>query len=176
MAIADLFEKMTAATSSPDGDHGDSDDVPDDASELMDDDLLADDPKPVRGRAAGRRNAPPKKLTIKQTRELRDQVLMMIEFPAGLWSMRDPVCAGAIQDQAETIADRLVPIIARSPAMLAWFTGSTAPYMDWFALAMALRPVASTVWAHHVSHSIGHQEEQDATDFSAYAAPAFSSR
>jgi hypothetical protein len=70
-----------------------------------------------------------------------------------------------------------VPIITRSPVLLQFFAGSGAPFMEYLALAMALKPFAATVWGHHVSKSIGHDHDGgvDGADWSQYTtAPAFS--
>lgn len=145
---------------------------------------MAPDPAPAR-----RSSKPPKresrdvpKANAQTRREVRDSITMMITMPAGIWAFRDPHCGGALLEHADNIAAKLTPIVCRNPAMLAWFTTSSA-YMDWFALFTAMAPVARAVWDHHV---VGPREEvshagaddsapaQSAPDFSQFAAPAFS--
>lgn len=146
-------------------------DVPDDISGL--DDTLPPDPP-----AARRTAKTPRKAAAKPTRAVQNQVAdaltMMITLPAGILAFRDPVCGTAVLDQADEVVAKLVPIVCRNPAMLRWFTEG-AGYMDFFALATALFPIARTVWAHHVTHSIGLDEEEEGEqDFNRYTAPGFS--
>lgn len=172
MAISDLLERLSAGKESDD-----SSDVPDDASELLDDeadDLLPPDPPPARTTRAKRTAAPAPRVTARDRKAVKDGWITLLTVPGGLLSLRDPLCGGAVLDQVDQLAEALTKVTARNPAMLAWFVGDAAPFMDWLAVAMALRPVATTVWAHHVSHSIGGEEEQGAPDFSGYTAPVFS--
>ena len=149
-------------------------DVPDDLSGLDETDLLPPDPP-----AARRIAKTPRKSAAKPTKAVQNQVAdaltMMITLPAGVLAFRDPLCGGAVLEQADEVVAKLVPIVCRNPAMLRWFTEG-AGYMDFFALATALFPIARTVWAHHVTHSIGMEEEDEgAEDFNRYVAPGFTS-
>lgn len=145
--------------------------VPDDISGL-DSDVLPPDPP-----AARRTAKSPRKTAAKPTRAVQNQVAdaltMMITLPAGVLAFRDPVCGSAILDQADEVVAKLVPIVCRNPAMLRWFTEG-AGYMDFFALATAVFPIARTIWSHHVTHTIGMEEDQDSgEDFNRYVAPGF---
>lgn len=177
MAIADLIEKTQSMFSNSEGgEEPDGVDVPDDASGLMEDvesDILEPDPKPVRKGAAKRRPAAPGKITAGQKRQLKDSLELMISLPAGAWAMRDPHCGVALLDSSEEIAARLVPLVMRSPTALQWFLGEGAGFMDWIGLAMALRPVVTTVWGHHVSKSVGLEEGEQGGDYSQFTAPTF---
>lgn len=150
-------------------------DVPDDLSGLDESDLLPADPP-----AARRTAKTPRKVPAKPTKAVQNQVAdaltMMITLPAGVLAFRDPICGGAVLEQADEVVAKLVPIVCRNPAMLRWFTEG-AGYLDFFALATAVFPIARTVWAHHVTHSIGTEgEDADAgEDFSRYTAPGFTS-
>lgn len=148
-------------------------DVPDDLSGLDESDLLPPDPP-----AARRTAKTPRKAAAKPTKAVQNQVAdaltMMITLPAGVLAFRDPICGGAVLGQADEVVAKLVPIVCRNPAMLRWFTEG-AGYMDFFALATALFPIARTVWAHHVTRSIGMEEDEGAEDFNQYVAPGFTS-
>lgn len=149
--------------------------VPDDLSGLPEaEDLLPPDPPAARRSGKQVRKTPPKPTKAVQT-QVADALTMMITLPAGILAFRDPLCAGAVLDHADNVVAKLVPIVCRNPAMLRWFTEG-AGYMDWFALATAIAPIAKTIWSHHVSHSIGLEmdEEDDGADFGRYAAPPFS--
>ena len=148
-------------------------DVPDDLSSL-DEDILPPDPP-----AARRTAKTPRKPAAKPTKAVQSQVAdaltMMITLPAGVLAFRDPICGGAVLDQADEVVAKLVPIVCRNPAMLRWFTEG-AGYMDFFALATAVFPIARTIWSHHVTHTIGMGEEEDGDqDFNRYVAPGFTS-
>lgn len=137
-------------------------------------DLLEPDPKPVRIKTQAAPVRPRKAPTKAVQQEVADALTMLITLPAGMLSLRDPICGGAILENVEPVVARLVPIICRNPAMLGWFTGGSG-YLDFMALAAALAPIASTVWSHHVTKSIGHDhDEYEQSDFSNYAAPTFS--
>jgi hypothetical protein len=170
--IRGLGERLAGASAAPA-------DAPPEHAEAPepDADLLPPDPKPGRkARGAGRAPRAAAKATIAQKRTVADALTMMITMPAGIVSLRDPVCGNAVLDQAEAVVDRLVPIVCRNPAMLGWFTEGAA-YMDWIALMGALAPIAKTVWSHHVTRSLGHEEgpgEHAPADFGAYPAPVFS--
>lgn len=148
-------------------------DVPDDLSGLDEMDLLPPDPPAARRTAKSPRKAAAKPTKAVQT-QVADALTMMITLPAGVLAFRDPLCGDAVLEQADEVVAKLVPIVCRNPAMLRWFTEG-AGYMDFFALATALFPIARTVWAHHVTHSIGMEEDEGAEDFNRYVAPGFTS-
>lgn len=168
MALTDLLERVGLADPS-----GDLDDlVPDDASALDDqEEELEPDPKPSRKRAALSLPTSQPKSTGAERKQVKDALTVCIKGPAAIVSIRDPHCGGALADQADDIIKALVPIICRNPAMLTFFTAANAPWLDILALFMAFKPVVSTVYQHHVKHSIG--EERETVDLSAYAAPSF---
>lgn len=163
-------------------------DVPDDASQLTgapadgqepdDPDRLAPDPQPSRRSRKGRRTQRPAsgKVSKAETDQVRD-ALTVLYTPAA-WGVRlkDPHCGGALLEQRDDIIKAMVPIVCRNPAMLAFFTAANAPWMDYLALASALGPLAKTVWSHHVTHTIGHDDDTQGevpVDLSAYSAPRF---
>lgn len=143
--------------------------VTDDESVTGGSDLLAPDPKPKRD---GRKNrttaAPAKKATVAQQRQIRDALDLMLTTIGGGIAFRDPHCGGALSDHATNIAEKAVPLIARNPAWVEWFCGSTG-FLDVLGLLIALRPVGSTFWGHHVTHTVG--EGEAGVDLSAFTAP-----
>jgi hypothetical protein len=148
--------------------------VPDDVSSLVEDDSLTPDPPPARRTAKTPRKAPPKPTRAVQN-QVSDALTMMITLPAGIVALRDPICGSAMLGQADEVVAKLVPIVCRNPAMLRWFTEG-AGYIDFIGLAAALWPVIRTGWAHHVSHTIGQEEDTDGgEDYNRYVAPGFSS-
>jgi hypothetical protein len=175
MAIGDILRGAREAAPDDDAEHADT--LPD-----VVDDTLPEDPKPTRRARArstnNRGSQPSNRVTAAQRKAVHDALEMMIVLPAGIAELRDPYCGAALSAQADAIVDRLTPIVCRNAAMLAWFTEG-AGYLDWLGLATAIWPVLTTVWAHHVTHSIGqegdgHGERAAVDDFSQYSAPAFS--
>lgn len=178
MALTDLIENGKAYLGNlRDTPEEDEIDVPDDVSELVDggeDDALEPDPKPVRKGGPTKRRQPTARVTAGQRRQVQDALVLLMTIPGGILQMRDPICAAAVLDNADAIAAKAVPLITRSPAALAWFIGSAAPWMDWIALISAMAPVVSTIWGHHVTKTIDHDHEGGlGGDFSQYSAPSF---
>lgn len=97
---------------------------------------------------------------------LRKDIAAKVGFPlmiAGqMWQSRDPFCGSVFNDSRDGIAEAATDLIMDSPDLIAWFTGPASGFMKYFRLAMALQPVVSAVFAHHVAHTV--REE--------YAAPA----
>ena len=156
--------------------------APDDISGL--DDILAPDPRPkragdTRGAALGKKikdvgASTPMRVTVKQKTAITDALTMIQLMVGGGIQFRDPHCGDAIVQNAETVADKALPIICRNPAWVAWFTGGTG-WLDVLGLLIALKPVLGTFWGHHVTHTIGQDGEGDggdSSDFSAFQAPS----
>jgi hypothetical protein len=174
MSISDFIARAKAGAGTVDDDDG-ADvpeiTVPDDLSGF--DDIPADPPP---NRRAQSKSAPsrPAGVTAAVRRQVKDSLLIVFEIQGGMMLLRDPVCGNAILQNAETVATRLVPIICRNPGVLAWFTATGAPFMDWLMLIKAVQPIASTVWAHHVTHTIPDPlDDAPGDDWSAYAAPVY---
>lgn len=153
----------------------DTDDVviPDDASAL--DDLLEPDPKPKKRGSSkiriGGNPAAKSRVTVAQRKQVTEALELMQMMLGGALSFRDPHCGGAILKQAHEIAEKATPLICRNPAWVAWFTGS-AGFLDVLGLIMAIQPVASAVWGHHVTGTIGREEGEHVSDYSQFTAPS----
>lgn len=175
LGIAEILERARLAD--PDDD-APLPGVPDDVSALDDagrfDDVLPPDPKPGKVRRPKLRTvvrpAAPVRPTAAQRRQVADALVLMQTLLGGAIQFRDPICGGEIVANAESVAEKAVPIICRNPAWLEWFTGS-AGFLDVIGLAVALKPVLATFWGHHVSHTIGHEGEGEPVDYSGYSAP-----
>lgn len=171
MAISDLLKKLTQ-------DDEELEDLSEEYSEddgfvdepLFPEDDLEPDPMPSRAvtalKGAGdkvvKTRAQTKKLTKSQKTLVMDKFEMMLKFPGMIISTRDPICGGAIANNSMQIAESMIPIIARNPQMLEWFTAEGGGFMDYIGVAWACMPVVTTIYQHHVSHSIGdhvHEEE-----------------
>ena len=100
----------------------------------------------------------PTKPVIRITKRIRDDIEgklgMIYGFIAMTISTKDPICGGALADNAETIVPKLVPFICKSPELVKWFTKGGG-YMAWFELMMVCWPVIQVAISHHLTHSIG---------------------
>lgn len=160
---ADLPEDMEV----PDYPPADDADIP---SGNVDSDILSPDPAPKRdGRKARRGSAvPAKKATAAQRKAIEDACSMMLLTLGGGISFRDAHCGGLVTEHADNVAAKMVPIIARNPQWVEWFTG-TSGWLDVMGLLIALRPIGAGFWAHHVSHTVGEGVAQ--VDYSQFTAP-----
>ena len=113
----------------------------------------------------------PRKVSVTVRTDISAKISLVLEVPGRVWQARDPVCGSAFIEQRPAIADALTEIVCNSPDLVAWFTGSGGQFMLWFNLVMAAWPVAMTVAAHHVYHTI-EEMPGDATqpDYQDYAA------
>jgi hypothetical protein len=95
---------------------------------------------------------------IRVTKRVRDdiegKVAMMIMMTSMLLQTKDPICGKALEDNGPNIAQKFVPIICKSPELVRWFTKG-GNYTAWLDLCMALWPVLTVAFSHHVSHSVG---------------------
>jgi hypothetical protein len=96
---------------------------------------------------------PPPKVTQQVTRDIEGKLALLLSFPASAAAMFDPVCGGALADNLDNVVRKAVPLIAQSPAAVAWFTRG-ATFMLWLDLAVALQPVAQAAYAHHVAGTV----------------------
>lgn len=170
-----------------------------DAAALAGLDSLPADPAPAapkrRGRppGSGNKNAsiPARRSngTIMSQAEMVDAVkgqLMMIVLPlAAMWEMRDPECAAVLSEEVtpkgdtrlEAIVDRMMVMVARQPAVLAFMAKNTL-LIDLGQLSMLLMPIIKQVWKYHgptgTGHGIDEQEQAVAydRDFPAYQSAA----
>lgn len=140
-----------------------------------------------RGTARPRKTArsektPPadKPVTATIRKDIRGKVAMFLTMFGAGWSARDEHCGQALLDAigdqttpagvSPGIATALTDILCDSPDIVAWFT-TGGSYMKWLTLATTLEPVLSTLFRHHVAHTIREENEgQAGADWSMYAA------
>jgi hypothetical protein len=101
---------------------------------------------------------------IRVTKRVRDdiegKVAMMIMMTSMLLQTKDPICGKALEDNGPNIAAKFVPIICKSPELVRWFTKG-GNYTAWLDLCMALWPVLTVAFSHHISHSINDKSNQN---------------
>ena len=133
----------------------------------------------IRGRKRGNRepkpDQPPVKVTAAVRRDIEGKVAFWLLIPAEPWMRVDPYCGKAYADSIEDIAVKMTPLLCQSPAIVRWF-GKSTTFIQVTELAMACRPVAEAIIAHHVTKritldSLGRpvEVENGGMDFSAYA-------
>lgn len=97
------------------------------------------------------------KATLKITAALKRDVEGKLAFAMGLggqvWIMADPVCGSVFMEQTPEIAKRLTPIVCQSPDVVKWLTKS-GNYVMWLELFMAMWPVLTMVFAHHIAKTV----------------------
>ena len=139
---------------------------------------LDKDPEPKssnsdNGTGAGprkRRGRPPGAGTRKAgiQKELTAELTMFLQLGSAPLMMRDPVCAGAVALNAETIASAMAGILIDHERAIK-FLQSGGSMMKYIKLLMALSPVLQTVREHHFAGS-GYD---DSTSPMANGAPGF---
>jgi hypothetical protein len=90
------------------------------------------------------------KITPALKKRISSELEVYIELMAMPIVMRDPVCGGAIHEQAKPMADAIAQILSRHPEIASKFL-ATGMIGDWLKLLAAVQPIASAVWAHHIT-------------------------
>lgn len=93
------------------------------------------------------------RVSKKMRDDIQGQIVLILGMAGGMFAMNDPVCGGSLVENLDLISEKLVPIICKSPTAVRFMTRGGG-MLDYLALAAALRPVVTTVWKHHITHSI----------------------
>lgn len=100
----------------------------------------------------------------------------------------DPYCGTILAQSYEGVVEAVLPLLCRSPKVVAYFTGDKSDWLLWGKLAMALAPFARAVMEHHIVRSVrvvrdddgsvrierGRQEDDDGGHLVPPGAPEFS--
>lgn len=80
--------------------------------------------------------------------------------PLATFERFDPHCGGVLasDDVRLPLIEWCVEEICASAELLKFFT-STGEVMRWVKLATILQPVLAAIWAHHVAHSAGGDDD-----------------
>jgi hypothetical protein len=113
--------------------------------------LRRDRKRAPRGEAKPKEPAP--RVTPAVRRDIEGKVAFWLLIPAEPWRRVDPYCGQAYLDSIEDIALKATPLLCQSPAVVRWFAKSTT-FVQVTELAMACRPVAEAIIAHHVTRRI----------------------
>jgi hypothetical protein len=95
-------------------------------------------------------------------KDVRAKTALLLSIPTTVWEARDPYCGAAAMEAVPDVSEALADIFCDSPEIVAWFTTSGS-FVKWLKLAAALKEVAITIVQHHITHSIGDDEDQDET-------------
>lgn len=90
------------------------------------------------------------KITPALKKRISGELEVYIELMAMPIVMRDPVCGGAIHEQARPMADAIAQILSRHPEIASKFL-ATGMIGDWLKLLAAVQPVAAAIWSHHIT-------------------------
>jgi hypothetical protein len=113
---------------------------------------VPDDPDPLGG--TENRQSFEIKITAAVRRDIRGKLAFMLGMTGNLWQMVDPTCGTVMLERVPEISKALVPIMCQSPDVVRWFQRASN-FSLYFNLIMAVWPLISVVYAHHLAHSIG---------------------
>jgi hypothetical protein len=91
-------------------------------------------------------------------RDIEAKVGILLEVPARVWEARDPWCGGTFVAQLPATRAAFTDLVCESPDMVAWFTGVGGGFMKLLNLLVALQPVGTMMYAHHIAHAVGQDE------------------
>lgn len=112
-----------------------------------------------RSKGSGGAKAKGRRPTATIQKDIRAKTALLLSMPATVWEVRDEYCGGAALAAVPAVSDALADIFCDSPEIVAWFT-SSGQFIKWLTLAAALKELTVTIVQHHITHSIG-DEEQD---------------
>jgi hypothetical protein len=110
------------------------------------------DPSPAYSEA--KQDKPRIHVTPRIRKDIEGKLAFWLSLPAQALMPLDPICYGAMAENAGDIAVALTPIICQSPEIVEWLTKS-GNFKLWADLAMACWPVLQVMIAHHVMKTIG---------------------
>lgn len=111
---------------------------------------VENDPEPAIFRKDVKERRTPLKITQTVRRDVEGKVAFMLLATGNAWQLLDPICATELVEQTPNIAAKLTPVLCQSPAVVEWFQRGTS-IMMYVELLMALAPVATTFYRHHMS-------------------------
>lgn len=83
-------------------------------------------------------------------KDIEGQLAWGLAMMGTVWALRDQPCGGTLVDSAPNIAEKLAPIMCRSPKVVDFFTKSKGfGFAEYVELVMAFGPLAQMMYAHH---------------------------
>ncbi len=135
----------------------------------------ARDPEPARLTSVQDGPRQPPKITAETRDDIAGMVALLYSIPADFLVMMDPYCFGALNQSLDGVISATVPIICRSQLVVDFVTGRQGLIL-YIKLAVALKPFLTAVWAHHVTHTVSLDKDEEghavvrSEDWSAYTA------
>lgn len=114
-------------------------------------------PAPIRPDSPTRAAGP--RVTAALRKDIQAKISLPLEVIGQAWKARDPLCGGRFVEQRPATAAAFTNIVCNSADLIAFFTGPAGGFMLYLDVAAALWPVAEVIFAHHVTHSIGEQDQ-----------------
>lgn len=102
---------------------------------------------------APRRQEGAVKVTAAVRGDIEGKLALLLGIPAMTWSTVDPYCGGAFADNLDNIVKKAVPLICQSPDAVKFLTKGSS-FILLLDFMVALGPVGSAVWNHHVAHTV----------------------
>jgi hypothetical protein len=110
------------------------------------------------------------KVTAAMRKDIKAKVALGLTIGGNGWKVRDPLCGDAFLTAAPEVSEALTDIFCDSPDIVRWFTAGGG-YMKWLNLLQALQPVLMIITQHHITHSVGGDQDQAEGDpWSGYSA------
>jgi hypothetical protein len=109
---------------------------------------------PTPGETPKRRGRPPGSGSKPRLEtQAREELTMVLKFTAMFWSVRDPVCGGALNQVAADVAGDVAKFAAKSKWAAKWLekavgVGEIVPFF------LHIQPLFTAIYAHHVAPAI----------------------
>lgn len=111
---------------------------------------VENDPEPAIYRKGTKQGRAPLRINQAVRRDVEGKIGFMLLATGNAWQLADPICGTVLLEQTPELAAKLTPILCQSSAVVEWFQKGTS-IMMYVDLLMALAPVASTFYRHHLS-------------------------
>lgn len=164
--MVSLLDKLKGTESSQESEEEFPDQIPQEWAE----EYVQDPPPGAPGKPARRKivtTVTSGAVTPAMRRRIAGEIEAYIEILAMPLILRDPVCGGALHEQAKPSADALAGILARYPDLAHKFL-ATGLFGDCVKVGLALKPFVVAVYMHHIVKRV--DEEEAAPDDTTYPA------
>lgn len=163
--MASLLDRIKGVEFGDNNDLDNTPEIPDEVPEEWGAELTADPVPGPRGRTSSALTPTTfGKVTPTMQKKIAEQIAMYIELLAAPVELRDPVCGGAIGDQAEALGKAFAKILARYPeAAHKMLAGGVLG--DWIAVMLAAKPIGEAIWNHHIVKTGDDGGQDDYADF-----------
>lgn len=106
-------------------------------------------------------------ITPSEKRRIAAEIEVYLELVNGAWEMGCPHCAEVVEKSIKPVSQRVANILARYPDLARKLIASGI-IADWVGLLVALRPIAKQISAHHITHTISYDDEDQGDDLESF--------